>query len=328
VITTGQAIVHNYVTQDCIHVIDSTKVTIRGNILDSGNLTNSGTNVGDDCICIQGVNTGSSNVTITGNTVVASAARGITVVNGGALVRNVTITGNTIENTQHEGITLEYDNYSSGLTLRDITITGNSFYNLALSGSGRGITVQDATNAPGGHTGPGWKTLAIKGNTFDTFTNTSGGGIYVGQGDNLTISGNVFSNWNSLRGIQVGDNGGTSQPVTNFSVTGNTIDMSASAATSPAGILVIDSQDGTIAGNTVTGPGSGVSGSIGIRLLKVGAAVTGVAVTGNRTPAWQSAITEDTGSDYNTIVGNNCHSCTNFVTTSGAHDVVASNVVA
>ena len=256
VITTGQAVVQTYVTQDGIHAIDCSYMVISGNIIDTGHLVNPANgniNVGDDCICIQGVLSGSAHVSITGNTILASGARGITLVLGGATVTDVTISGNVINNTQYEGILAEYGIWTSGYQVSDVAISGNTIYNVALSGAGRGITLDDAQNT--GHTGAGWRNVAITGNTFDTISDTGGGGIYCGQGSNLSICGNTFYRWNCNTGIQVGDNQGTAEPVSAFTISGNTVDLSATSGGSPVGIIAVEATTGSITGNAVLGAG-------------------------------------------------------------------------
>jgi hypothetical protein len=337
VITTGQAVVHNYVTQDAIHVIDCTGGVIKGNILNTGDLYYEDTNVGDDCICIQGVSTGSSGITITGNVILASGARGITLVLGGSTVSGITVTGNYVSNTQSCGFLLEYGIYESSSTyyISNVACSGNVFYNLALSGAGRGIQMDDATNVSGGHTGIGWRDVSISNNSLVGMTNTGGQGIYVQSGNGLAISGNTFDQYDVNAGIQIGDYlSDASVTVKNYQVTGNMVNLSASTyASGAAGIFVIDSPGGVIANNTCYGNEAlePATSSAGIAVLAIGTAVTGMAVTGNRCTEWDTGIVEANGGaapDYNCYTSNNLHNCTAFITTVGSHDVVASNVVA
>ena len=316
-ILTGQNNTIGNITQDCIHVSDCTSVVIRGNILNSGNLTFMGNNVGDDCIAIQTIATGCSDVTITGNVIQESAARGISLVLGGAgFVRDVAISGNTIANTRTNGLVLEYGVYNASATylISNVAIAGNVFYNLATSGAGRGIQLDDATNV--GHTGPGWQDIAISNNSFVGMTNTGGQGIYVQSGTGIAISGNAFDAFDTNAGIQIGDNISGSITVQDFQVTGNTINLTTSTFNGGAtGIEIIDSFDGVISGNIIIGnevlePGTG---SAGVGLYAIGTAITGVTVTGNRITEWDTGILEGNFGaqpDFNTYTGNDTHGCT------------------
>ena len=330
-VLSGQVITGSpvYVAQDCIHLIDCQYVVIKGNHVNSGSLSNSGIPIGDDGICIQGVVTGSSDVTISGNVVEASAARGISLVLGGATVQNVTITGNDVSNTQSNSIVLEYGVYvnSASYLIKNVAIVGNTFSNMALGGAGRGIQIDDATNT-GNAPGPGWQDVAITGNSFVNFQDNANAGIYVQQGTGLQIMSNTFDNWNGGKGIQIGDYGlvgVNSNTVTGFQVVGNTINMSTSTGTAPQGILVIDSTEGCISGNVIIGPGSGVASSYGIEILDFATATLNLTVADNSITAWSQAIAEFNGGaepDYNTFTGNATHGCTTSISTSGAHDLI------
>ncbi|HMH89969.1 MAG TPA: right-handed parallel beta-helix repeat-containing protein [Streptosporangiaceae bacterium] len=328
-IVTGQASLHSWNQQDAIHVSDCTGVIIAGCTLTTG------TSGGDDAIAIQGITSGCADVAVKGNVILAAGAHGISLNLGGASITGVAISGNTIKNTQNEAIFLGFQTWNSSSITGDVSITGNVCRNVALANSSSGITLQDATNVTGGgHTGAtGWKGVAIEGNVFEGFANTSGFGLYAMTGDGLTVAGNTFRNWNAVRGIVIGDNI-SSTPITvkNCEVSDNIVDLSAATAATPYGIAVIDSPDTVVSGNKVTGPGAAGNG---IWVLAIGTAVTGTAVTGNRVKGWATAILEANGGaapDYNSFVGNNCHGCTAFITTVGTHDVPATmssvNVVA
>ena len=326
----GQAS-NGYANQDGIHVTDCAGVIIDGNYIDTGTISS----VGDDAIAIQGVSAGCSDVTVTGNVIEHSAAHGISLFLGGATVTDVTISGNVVKNTISEGLLFFYTTYvSSGTYLvTDVSVTGNVFKNIATANTASGITLQDAYGGTSSHVGTaGYAGVVIAGNVLDGFTNTSGFGIYAQAGSDLTISDNTFRNWAAVRGIDIGDNSSsTSRTVTRFAVCGNTIDMTTTTATAPAGIEVVDSPDGVITGNTILGAAGPVASSIGISLLSIGTAITGSAVNNNRVKTWATAISETNNGaapDYNVLVGNNCHGNTAFISQVGTHDVVASNVVA
>ena len=336
-VLSGQVITGSpvYVAQDCIHLIDCQYVVIKGNHVNSGSLSNSGIPIGDDGICIQGVVTGSSDVTISGNVVEASAARGISLVLGGATVQNVTITGNDVSNTQSNSMVLEYGVYvnSASYLIKNVAIVGNTFSNMALGGAGRGIQIDDATNTGNAPTYNAWQDVAITGNSFVNFQDNVNAGVYVQKGSGLQIMSNTFDNWNGGKGIQIGDYGlvgVNSNTVTGFQVVGNTINMSTSTGTAPQGILVIDSTEGCISGNVIIGPGSGVASSYGIEILDFATATLNLTVADNSITAWSQAIAEFNGGaepDYNTISGNALHGCATGVTVSGVHTFAQTGII-
>lgn len=324
VINVGNTSAHSWNQQDGFHITDCTGVEITGCTLSTG------TNGGDDPIAVQGVSTGCSDVTITGNTILASGTHGISLNLGGASVTGATISGNEIHNTQNEAIFLGFQTWNAATKTTDVSITGNVCRNVALANTASGITLQDGTNVTGGgHTGaPGWADVSITGNTLAGFTNTTGFGVYAEAGTGLVISNNIFDSWNAVRGIVVGGNvSSTSQIVTDFEVTGNVVNMSSASAGTPYGIAVIDSYDGVVSGNTVIGPGSA---GTGIWPVSIGTSIIGLVVNSNRVKGWATAINEANGGvapSYNIFVGNNCHGNSAFITTVGTGDVVASNIV-
>jgi Pectate lyase superfamily protein/Right handed beta helix region len=293
--------------QDGIHLTGCLRATVADNIVDTGTGT-----AGDDGIALQSLGSGSpcDNVTISGN-VIRSAQSGVHLALDGGNVDNVSITGNTLWGASASSAASILIDQTSGRRATAIVISGNNLRTIA----GDGIDV----NVP--FTG-----LAITDNTFDTFSNSGNNGAYIAYGTDLVFSGNTMTNCTGLsHGIQVGDS--SSKGVTNFTVANNVVDMS--TASSPgAGILVRDSTVGSVSGNTLISTGST---GIGIDISGVGVAPVGIAVNGNRVSGWANAIEEVNGGtqpDYNTFVANNCHGNTAFITTSGTHDVVASNVVA
>ena len=241
----------------------------------------------------------------------------------------VAITGNTIESTVAEGLILGYNTYVSSATylISDVTVTGNTFRNIATSGPGRHPSGR--LRRVGSHAGtPGWADVSITGNAFYGFTATTGFGIYAQAGSNLQIMANTFDSWKAVRGINIGDNSSsTSRPVTGFQVIGNTIDMAATTASAPIGVFIIDSTKGVVEGNTIIGPGTGVTNCIGILPDGISTAPTGCVFNNNVITAWQYAVDEQNNGaqpDYNTYVGNNCHGNANFITISGTHNLPTS----
>ena len=326
-IISGQTPATGYNQQDGIHITGCQYGMISNNDVDTG--TTNG--AGDDGIALQSLSTGlgtgaCTDIVVSGNRV-RSAANGINLVIGGGTVTNIEITGNDIWGTLQCGMVLTIDQPGGTIT-SNVSITGNVMSNVC--GMGNSIIVlMDYTAISS--TGAGWADVAIIGNTINSVSGSSTTGIYAGKGTGLTISGNVFDSVNIQTGMQIGNT--SSNGVTDFQVSNNVVNMSTSTVTGAAGIAIIDSQDGVVAGNVVIGPGTANTTSIGINPYSdaSGAIVSGVAATGNRVTAWHGAITETNAGgqpDYNIYVGNNCHGCTTFITTSGSHDVVASNLVA
>src|SRR3984957_8675363 len=241
---------------------------------------------------------------------------------GGAPVSNVSIAGNVIWGTQSDGIILAWDILGSGVHTA-ITITGNTLRNIGAAGAGNGVTLMNPGQISG--SGPGWADVAICGNTLDGFTAGANFGIYGAGGTGWKVSDNVLDGWNAETGIQAGDNySGTSEPVTDFSISGNTVNMSASTVTGATGIAAVDSSTGTINGNTCTG--NGTSGSLGIGLGGVDATniVSGITIADNTLTNWAAGVQEvnfGANPDYNIIQGNNLHGCTTGVTVLGPHTV-------
>jgi hypothetical protein len=328
-IITGQAN-RGYANQDGIHITDCTGTVIVGNYITTGSISG----IGDDAIAIQGVTTGCFDTTITGNVIEGTAAHGIGLFLGGAVVAGVTITGNTITSTFAEGLILGFNTFVASATylITDVTATGNTFRNIATGNAASGITLQDAFGGTGTHVGTaGYAGVTITGNLLDGFTNTTGFGIYAQAGSDLTLNGNTIRNWRAVRGIEIGDNSSsTSRTVTGCSVSGNIVDMTTTTATAPFGICVVDSPGVIITDNTVSGAAGPIASSVGINLLSIGTAIIGSTVSDNRVQTWATAISETNNGaapDFNIYVGDNCHGNTAFISTVGTHDVVASNVV-
>ena len=290
--------------QDAIHVTGCAQVRILGNDVDTG--TGS---AGDDGVAVQALGTACTDIAVTGN-MIRAAQSGIHLAIGGAAnISDIDVSGNDVwQVTGGDGF--RADTSSSG-AVSAVAVTGNTFRNLP----------QHGINIAVPFTG-----LQIAGNELDTATNGLANGISVsGGGKDLSITGNTFSNWGAATGITAGLSGAG---ITGFAIDANVLDMS--AGTSAAnGIAVIDSADGSVTGNIVLG--STQASSDGIKINGITVAPLGLAVNGNRVKGWANAIIEVNGGqqpDFNAYVGNNCHGCTAFITTSGTHDVVASNVVA
>ena len=296
--------------QDGIHLSGCRWCVVTDNNVDTGGTAG----VGDDAICLQALTSGQpvTDITVTGN-VLRSGARGITLVPYLDSIRNVTITGNDIYGTQDDGILFNVT--SSGPTCSNITLMGNTFADIAMSGNGHGVNLQSIATS-------GFRDVVISGNTFSGFANTTGFGIYAGMGSGLLIQGNNFDGFEGARVINIGDSG---VPVTRFQILGNTLDASPAAAGS-VGVMVVDSQDGVIAGNMING--GATESSNGVQLLGIKAAVTGVAVNANRIANWGTGLVESNSGaqpDHNSVTSNLLYQCTTPVMTSGPHDLVANN---
>jgi Pectate lyase superfamily protein len=299
--------------QDGIHFTNCSEFRAENNDVDTGTGT-----AGDDGIAVESY-TGSSNGVIAGN-MVRAAAHGIVLAAEGGAISQVTISGNTIYAAEAGGIVAYYGS-GTVTAVTNLTIAGNTMTNLATSGS----------SAPGIGVLLPFTGVAISGNTMSAWNNTGSTAILVSNGTgsgttkDLVISGNTIGASAITQGIYVGFHGAG---VTDYSITGNVVDISSGTAGS-TGIASIDSPDGVIAGNMVFG--STQASSIGIEIYGQTTAPIGISVTGNRVKAWATGIEEfNSGAQPNYIVytGNNCHGCTAFITTSGGNDVTGNNVVA
>jgi hypothetical protein len=312
-VTSGQNPATGWFQQDGIHITDSTIGLVSGCTVDTG------TNglAGDDGIAVQAYGA-CSDITIIGNRVRA-AAHGITLVASGGTVTDAEITSNDVWSSQAEAVKIYPDRLGGGL-ISGVTISGNTFGAVNASGSYNGLSLADYV-AVGGTTA-GWKDVSVTGNTFTGFTTSTGYGIFAGYGTGLAISNNVLDGMNTAAGIFAGLNTAVTEICSRFQITGNTVNMSTSAAANPVGIVTQDAFDGAISGNTVIGPGSGVSGGVGIKLTSVATAATGIAVTGNRISGFATPASENNfgaAPDYNSFADNIIHGCGTGTVVVGAH---------
>jgi hypothetical protein len=298
--------------QDGIHVTDSSRIWVLGNDVDTGTGT-----AGDDGIAIQSY-LGCSDITVRDNKI-RSAAHGVAVVLSGGSVTNVQVHDNDIWATEAEAVICYWDTGTVG-TATNLSIKDNTGGDIGTSTEGSVISVE----VP-------FVNLTIEGNDFAGFNNTSGNGFFIRNTANTTASKDLNLNGNTISGFAgsslalIGEGG---CGIAGVNINDNILDGTASGSLAN-GIVLSDSTDGSVSGNTVLGVTT--ASSYGIQIYGDDTAPTGLCVNGNRVKGWANAIYEfDAGAqpDYNTYVGNNCHGCTNFITTSGSHDVVASNVVA
>jgi parallel beta-helix repeat protein len=109
---------------DGIHVTGISATAISKDISIEGNHLS---NTGDDAISVVSYQTAPSaheNVTITGNTIRQSKARGISVLGG----KRITVVGNTVEQTRASGILVCYDVTYSTYGVEDCVVEGNTVY--------------------------------------------------------------------------------------------------------------------------------------------------------------------------------------------------------
>lgn len=126
--------------------------------------------------------------------------------------------------------------------------------------------------------------------------------------------GNVFDQWNAGIGFQVGNNiSAVSCPVTNFAISGNSINMTAATATQPIAIGIVDSSNGMISDNVLTGPGGSSSIAVSVNGISATNIPSGIVVTCNRMSGWYCPIdSQSNGSqpNNNTYTENNMVGCT------------------
>jgi Pectate lyase superfamily protein len=299
--------------QDGIHIDSCTYGKIDGNYVDTGTYT---TDVGDDAIAFQSYAV-IHDITVSNNVIRAGEA-GIDLALTSANIYNIVISGNTVWSSQSWGI-VSQPFAGSGNWSYNITISGNTLMNTGLSnGAAGGIALLDystiATPAKA------WQNVVIKGNTIYNGTATASASlIYCGYGDHLTIADNIITNSTGSLGIQVGGNvGANSGIVTDFTISGNVVDMSASTNVSDIeAICIIDSQNGSVTGNTCIGPGAAAFFTAAVDLASYNVAITGVNVTGNRCHNWNSSgggyvvgeYNNGALPDYNNFAGNLLHGC-------------------
>jgi hypothetical protein len=185
--------------------------------------------------------TGTESVTIQGNTVRTSSAKGI----GFGGCHDVLIQGNTIENTWFSGIQCEVTGWSRTKT-RDVRIVDNIVskvgrnygpgkYHPAANPSAVGIFVPAAE--PGAY-----ENVEIRGNTV---TDILADGIMVTRAVQFQVVGNTVNGCGTT-GISVGAAMGTGTQASDFAVTGNRV-----SRVGRNGIYVVGAARGVIAGNSV-----------------------------------------------------------------------------
>lgn len=167
---------------DGIHVTGgSTDVTVVGNVL---------TTTGDDAIAVVSYDGDAAGpvkrVTITGNTVYQSNARGITCVGG----EGVTITGNTVVATNASGIYVAQEDTYATRAVKNVTVVGNTVVDANTYNSP--ATTQPSIYVTGGNATKPVTNVMVANNTIK---GGAGRGINVattvyGAVDQVTVTGN------------------------------------------------------------------------------------------------------------------------------------------
>jgi polygalacturonase len=220
---------------------------------------------------------------------------GIQVAGDTVAISHVTLSDNDIYDCP-AGIEAQWFSASGGAAIRHLTIRGNNVRDLT---SARPIDCY-ADPAKGGH----FEHLKIIGNTADGYGSagsTASPGICV-SGSNSTrgvvIADNIVS-----KGYSVGIELEQDQPVRDYVIANNHVDMSA-ASIAPIGMKIASGLDGTITGNTVLGRGT--TDGQGIRLTgSSGNPQTNTIVSANRVRAFNTGVqvTNSGGANPTNTVG-------------------------
>ena len=305
--------------QDGIHLDACTYGTVSGNNVDTGVLVGAG----DDAIAVQAYTGTCHDITISGN-VCRAAANGVDIAlgaaSGTANIFNIAITGNDFWQSYKSSISNQIFQGTTSISY-NVTISGNTFAQWGAA-SAAAILVLDYPGALG-TSGNGWAGWSVTGNTFTNPQTTTGTVMLIEGGSDLVVAGNTIYNCNSYFGIQVGNFGALQETVTNFTITGNSIDQStATAGNLPVAIELFYSTYGTVSGNTLLGNSD--ASSAGIYLL---GGTTHVAVSGNSARNFGFGLQETTSTatpGLNVISGNSFDGCTipfQLLTAGGADSV-------
>jgi polygalacturonase len=245
---------------------------------------------------------------------------GIQVAGDTVAISHVTLSDNDIYDCP-AGIEAQWFSASGGAAIRHLTIRGNNVRDLT---SARPIDCY-ADPAKGGH----FEHLKIIGNTADGYGSagsTASPGICV-SGSNSTrgvvIADNIVS-----KGYSVGIELEQDQPVRDYVIANNHVDMSA-ASIAPIGMKIASGLDGTITGNTVLGRGT--TDGQGIRLTgSSGNPQTNTIVSANRVRAFNTGVqvTNSGGANpTNTIATSNItQGCTTGISVGTATVTQANNL--
>jgi hypothetical protein len=281
---------------DGIHILGSSRVRVHHCKVDNRTGTDA-----DDAIAVH-VIPGSNAITdvqvhhnvLRGGT----NGNGVQVAGDTVAISHVTISHNNIYDCPF-GITSQWFSSSGGAAIRHLTIANNNIRDLT---GQRGIDIY-ADPAKGGH----FEHLKIIGNTIDGYASVgSPANPGIGVSGSNSTRGVVIANNTLSRGYSVGIEFEQDQPIRDYSITGNEIDMSAAGA-APIGLKIASGLDGTIANNVIIGRGT--ADGQGIRLTgSSGSPQTNTIVSGNRVRAFNIGvqITNSGGAIPTSIIyGNN-----------------------
>ncbi len=305
----------SYNQLDGIHIWGSVRARIIGNNVDNG----VGGDADDGLAChVFGGGVSSSDVVFANNTVRGGPHGHCLQIAGDqtATITGVTVVGNTFWGAVR-GLTLQWFSASAGAAIRSVAIDGNTF---------RGLTSDSAIEiiANGGGR---WDDISITGNVINGYGsagNNYAPGISVAGANSsrgVTISGNTLRGGYGL-GIELLEG----SPVRDFTITGNTIDMSA-ASVAPVGIALGSSLDGVVSGNILTGRGT--TDGQGIYMSSTtGATATNQTLSGNRVRGFNIGvqITNSAGNyPTNTLFVNNNTQGNSTATSFSAASVTSAN---
>lgn len=243
-----------YNQNDGIHIRDSNNYYIQNNYVDTkaGGLTS-----GDDAI-VAVIDTNATQDmkggVITGNTVNGAGSRGIIGdIDTSFNITDLVISNNTITNTFDAGIKLYTANSRTG-QYYGVNIEGNVLSSIATTGTDGGYGIFLDKDFGGDRNL--FNDVTISGNTIRTVYYASGWGINViGGAKDLVISHNNINDIVGLGGIKIGSSG---NPIRDFTMDGNHINIS-SSTTNGVGIYLSRTLHGEVSGNQLLGNTNGTS---------------------------------------------------------------------
>jgi hypothetical protein len=308
-----------YNQNDGLHIRNSSNVWITNNVCD----TNAGTgNSGDDCVVAVVDNNATSdmvNVVFTGNNIYGSGSRGIIGdIDSTFNIRNFTIANNNIASTTlGAGIKLYVADSTTGKYF-GTTIGNNTMYRVGINGSDGGDCIR-LDRDYGTSNRLVFEDITITGNTCKGQLTSSWYGVnFVGQATDIVIADNNFDDMSGLGGIKLGS---SSNSITDFTVTGNKMNISGSAS-SAKGIWLYNAKRGIVNNNNIYGHTTGTTDCI---YLESTSALTTTYndVSHNNCYTFDNGIREvNSGAnpDFNQYIGNIYNNVTTKETLLGTSD--------
>ncbi len=249
----------SYNQNDGIHLRAATNFFIQNNYIDT---TAGGGNGGDDAIALVSDSNNTEDLAhglVSGNIIAGSGSRGIIGDIASAYnIRDVAIVNNVISDTVNAGIKLYSVNSQTGKYL-GITIANNTFDNIGTTGADGGDIIR--LDKDYGTARALYENILITGNEFrsQNAASTTWYGInMLGGGNDITITSNSFDGIVGLGGIKLGS---SSNPVTDYVIAGNKINVS-NGASNVIGIHLYRSSRGTVATNNIYGHTTGTTYAI------------------------------------------------------------------